>query len=229
MSPVWGLCVVVPVAWLLGGAAGDDDASKNKYYLERYHWITEEYKSGDLAAAERRLWQEWNATDGALCGILRGTDSDETRLHVIRRLTDMRSRQAVWPLIRHVTLPGPGIVNLQEPLSEYPAAVALTKIGLPAVRAILRDWLRMPRTDQQLELSAAVVRRHYALETAVGRFHIQYMLEEANERLKHEDQPDRRSVTWRDNLGRVLELYDAIGRGELFPGFAPPKRAGAEK
>ena len=227
MTAICRLCVLVPLACLADGTAGDEEASK--YYMERCRWIMEQDESTDFNAAEQRLWQEWGATDHALVGLLERTDSDHTRLHAIRRLADMRSTQAVWPLARQITLEGLGILDLQEPLWRYPAALALAKIGLPAVRVILRDWLYWPRTDQELELCAAVVRRHYLLEPAVGRFHIQHMLEEANKRLEGEDQPHIISVTWRDNLGRVLELYDAIGRGELFPGFPRPKRAGAEK
>ena len=226
MSPIWVLCVVVPLAWLADGAAGDDEASK--WGRERRRWIIEQYESSDFHGAERRLWREWESTDNALLLILSRTDSDHTRCLVVRRLADMRSKQAVLPLVKQITLEGLGIVDSQEPLTRYPAALALAKIGLPAVRMILRDWVRLPRTDEELAMLAAVVRRHYFLESAVGRFHIQHLLEEAEKQVEGEDEPLRSLVTWRDNLGRVLELYDAIGRGELFPGFVRPKRAGAE-
>ena len=227
MIAICRVCVLLSLTWLADKAAADDEASK--WGRERWLWIMEEYESGDFGAAEQRLWREWGATDRALLLILSKTDSDHTRRLVVRRLADMRSEQAVLPLVRQITLEGLGIVDLQEPLRRYPAALALAKIGLPAVRMILRDWVRMPRTDEELALVAAVVRRHYIVESAVGRFHIQHLLEEAEKQVEGEDEPLRSFVTWRANLTRLLDLYDAIERGERFPGFPRPKRAGAEK
>ncbi len=189
---------------------------------ERYEWIMEQYGSANVRPADRQLQKEWEGTVNALATVVSTTDSELARQCAIERLTDMRAEAAVWALIQHVTLRGPGVLSLQEPLRRYPAALGLAEIGQPALRKILGGRLKLPATERELGLFAAVVHRHYALETAVGRFHVQHVLEEAQRQLEAEKQPPGVLVTWEKNLKRLLELYDALDRGELVPGAPEP-------
>ena len=200
---------------------------RHEWYIERYEWITEQYGSADPWPADRRLRKEWEGTVNALTTVVSTTDSELARECAIERLTDMRAEAAVWTLIQHVTLRGPGVLSLQEPLWRYPAALALVKIGQPAVWQILVNRLRVPASDEELSLFAAVVHGHYSFDSAVGRFHVERVIADVQKQIDGEKKPQgspSRPATWRQNLTRLLEFYDALDRGELIPGSTERKQ-----
>jgi hypothetical protein len=197
---------------LVSFAAGEqaDDKGVN-WGVQRWEWIMQQFESTDFIAADRRLWREWSMTEHTLLTILQRTDSDHTRRLIIARLGDMRSAQADLPLIKRITLEGPQLLSLDDPLVRYPAAGTLVKIGLPAVRTILRDRVGTPATEEELTLFAKVIHGHYVLENSVGRFHIESELQKAQEPPKGKLVDSSWEIRKR-NLAKLLEIYDSLDR-----------------
>jgi len=196
---------------------------------ERYRWIRETFESTaddsvlDRRRASRRISRERGAAEKALVDVLGHTDADDVKSLIIELLAEMRSERAVWPLIREIRLKHPwGPTRWQVPMDECTAARALIAIGQRSVREILENRTRMPATDDELKLFAGVVYGHYLFDSAVGRFHIQRVLDDVSAQARGEGKrkvsPDA-LATRQQNLTRLLEHYEAIDRGELFPAF----------
>ena len=230
MTPVVRVCALLAILVIGPRAVADQRAAKGrKVVSERYDWVMEQYESGRFADASQKLSREREGTHGALVGLLKGSDPhDVDYRRLIELLKDMRSKDAVLPLVRNVTV-SDGVISFNDPLWRYPAAGALAEIGQPAVRFILRDRARLPATEHELRIFAAVVYHHYA-DPPLGRCHIELMLKRAQDELDRQGERKKtRSVTWHENLTQILEFYDAAERDKLRlgPAAGEQEKAGA--
>lgn len=215
MTNLCTLFALTAIPCLPPPAAGGEDP--NGTDLKRYEWILANYAGDELQAAHRRLSKEWEATVNALATVLNKTDSESARYCAIERLMQMRAESAVRSLVKQIQFHYPGAADWRVPLSEYPAVLALVKIGQPAVWQILVNRMRVPATDEELRLFAAVVHGHYSFDSAVGRFHVERVIADVQKQIDGEKKPQgspSRLATWRENLTRLLEFYDALDRGE---------------
>ncbi len=209
------LMAMLAVACVGVAATAEEDVTPS--YRARYEWILAHYTDDGLNAAHRRLSKEWEADVHALTTVVNKADSASVRYCAITLLSDMRAQAAVRSLINRVGFYYPGAADWKVPLSAYPAAFALEKIGQPAVWQILVNRMRVDVTDEELMLFAAVIHGHYSFDGAVGRFHVERVIADVQKQIDGQKRPEgspRRLAIWRQNLTRLLEVYDALDRGE---------------
>lgn len=184
---------------------------------QRYEWIKRELTSDRPSSAHQRLWREYETTVNLLAYLVDKTDSDDHRRIAVRLLGEMRSKQAVGTLIRHITL-GHSWTADRHPLVEYPAARALAEIGEPAMHAILTRRLRQAATAEELKLFARVIYYHHRRMPEVGRFRITHLLEQTERTLEDPSlrEGDRNfTERWRENLTRTLEFYNTADEADV--------------
>jgi hypothetical protein len=188
--------------------------------------LMHELASDRVVSAQIRVSREYESTVNVLVYLLQKAPSDGRRRIYMDLLGEMRARHAVAPLIKQITFVYSRLLVLDwtDPLRQYPAAKALARIGEPAVHSILVERLPKAASDQELQLFAAVIREHHRLHPEVGHFRIKDHVAKLDQRLQDTSLTEwerNRTSTWRKNLARLLEFYEAIDRGELFPLFRP--------
>jgi PBS lyase HEAT-like repeat len=166
-------------------------------------------KAYGLAANER------SRIISALIESVRNGDNEWERTRAMGLLGQYRAVEAVPVLIENLDCP-PGMVSGAGygPFEYYPAALAILKIGDPAVQEILLHTLAGPVSDRHLKVFAYVIWYHYSPvgEQEVGLFRLRRLL--AEEKRKVKESQDRYggsgpSVRER-NLARLVDLYEQI-------------------
>lgn len=200
------ICAPVPASDTQAGDRGDGDSG---WYESRYGWVMTKATSKDAVLVQMRVLREREATANALVRLIQTSISSDRKAMAMRLLGDMRAISAVRALIMQINFRY-AFVAERGPLADHPAALALARIGQPAVRVILLDRLRREATEEELRLFARVLHEGYALESAVGRFHVRQVLEEARNRLEDDKTQPTSALTWERNLRRLLEFYNTL-------------------